>query len=89
MDHGYMLAILDFPPEAACRAFSFVLNEFVYAQSIIVCFTALNAFIMVVMGKKVGLGTCDWKLVLVAFGVPLVFSIFFESFDLLGPSGTW
>jgi len=89
MDHIYMVRILNFPPDPACRAFAFILEEFVLAQSLMVSFTALNAFIMVVLGKKLGLGSYDWKLLFVAFGTPALFGSICEAFKLLGPSGAW
>ena len=84
-----MVAILDFPPDPACRAFAFFLNEFMLAQTLIVAFTALNAFLMVVKGRKVGLGKYDWKLLCVAFELPLALNTFFESLKLFGPAGAW
>jgi hypothetical protein len=84
-----MVATLAFPPNIACKIFAFCLNEFVLAQTIIVSFTAFNAFVMVVKGRKIRLGSRDWKLLVLAFGTPALFGIAFESAGLFGPYGAW
>ena len=84
-----MLADLAFPPRPACKAFAFFLNEFIMAQSIIVSFTAINAYLMVVKGVRINLGIYDWRLTSVAFGLPAAFGIGMELGGLLGPSGPW
>ena len=56
IDHSYMFAVRGNPPYDACAAFAFFLNEFVIAQALVVTFTAVNAFVMVVKEKKIPLG---------------------------------
>ena len=63
--------------------------EFGLAQSMVVTFTGLNAFIMVVKEIKLPLGKYDWRLLLTAFGIPLCFVIVIAGFDYLGPIGPW
>ena len=89
MDHAYMLAVRGNPPDATCAAFGFFLNQFVVAQALIVTFTAVNAFVMVVKKTKVTLGRYDWKLFLVSLGVPLVCGTLLAATRHLGPSGMW
>ena len=89
MDHSYMLAIRGNPPDAACAAFAFFLNEFVIAQSLIVTFTAINAFVMVVKETKVPLGKYDWGLFAISLGLPFVIGVIGVSTRHFGPSGLW
>ena len=89
MDHAYMLATRAFPPDAACAAFGFLLNEFVMAQSLIVMFTSINAFMMVVKETKVPLRKYDWNLLVIAFGAPLVLGVILASTEHFGPTGAW
>ena len=89
LDHATMLATLAFPPTVACKIFAFCLNEFVLAQTLIVSFTAFNAFLMVVKGVKIRLGRKDWKLLLMAFGVPALFGIGADAGGLFGPYTAW
>lgn len=89
LDHSYMLAVRGNPPDAACATFAFFLNEFVLAQSLVVVFTALNAFGMVVKQKKIDLGSHDWKLLTVALGVPAAVGVTGEATKYFGPGGMW
>jgi len=89
MDHAYMLTNLHIPPDPLCQVFSFIVSEFLFAQTFMVGFTALNAFLLVAMGKKVGLGRFDWKLVVLTFGAPLVLDIIYVSLGFLGPGEFW
>ena len=59
------------------------------AQALIILFTALNAFLMVVKQKQIGLGRFDWRLQLVALGAPLLLGIAGLATKHLGPSGMW
>jgi len=84
-----MLAILNYPPDLACRAFAFIMNEFALAQCSIVGFTAMNAFQLVVLGKKMSLGKYDWKLIVFAFGTPIVVNTVLQALQLMGPAEAW
>ena len=88
-DHTYMLLTEDHPPDALCVTFAFILLLFVTSQSLIVFITAIVAFSMVVRRKKADFGTYDWKLLLIAFGIPVVFSGSLAGAAWLGPSGAW
>ena len=89
LDHGYMLYAKASPPDRICSIFAFVLQEFVIAQWIIILYTAVNACSLIVFTKKLDLGWMDWKLILVAFGSPLVLGAVTLSMGLLGQSGAW
>ena len=88
-DHTYMLVAHDHPPDPLCIMFAFVLLLFVTSQSLIVFMIAVIAFAMVAKGKKFCFGKYDWKLLVIAFGIPTVFSGTFASIKWLGPSGAW
>lgn len=88
-DHIYMLIIEYHPPDIFCAAIGFLINEFVVGQSLVVLFTAINAFYMVVKEKKIKLGKYDWKLHMVSFGIPLLLSISIAGINHWGRSGAW
>lgn len=71
------------------RLFAFFLAEFILAQSIIILFTALNAFIMVVKERKIHLGKYDWRLLVAAFGTTAIVLTIGAILQFLGPSGPW
>ena len=89
MDHSYMLAVTGHPPDAACVYFGFNLNQFVLGQALIVIFTSVNAFVMVVKERKIDLGKYDWKLIVYALGVPFFVGILGVSTGHFGPAGMW
>jgi len=84
-----MLAILSYPPDLACHAFAFIKNEFALAQVSIVGFTAMNSFQLVVMGKKISLGKYDCKLIVFAFGTPIVVNTILAALQIMGPAEAW
>ncbi len=88
-DHAYMLATSDHPPDAACATFGFFLMEFTLAQTVLVAFTAVNAFYMVVRKTQLGLGSKDWKLMAVGLGMPAAMGVVLGATGHLGPSGMW
>ena len=89
MDHAYMLAVRGNPPDTACAAFGFFVNEFLVAEALIVLFTSINAFMLVVKETKVPLRKYDWNLLVTAFGAPLVPSVILASTKHFGPTGAW
>ena len=89
LDHCYMLIITDHPPDLPCSIFGFLLVQFIMAQALIVLFTSLNAFMLVVKGKNIPLGRYDWRLFLVTFIFPLVISTTLASIHYIGRSGAW
>lgn len=89
LDHGYMLAVLDNPPDALCILFGFLLQTFIMAQALLVLFTSLNAMVMVVMERKLKLGYRDWKLFAVTIGVPVAIGVCGAAVPFLGPTGSW
>ena len=89
LDHSYMVATKDYPPDALCRLFAILLLTFILAQSIMVTFTAINCFYMVVMERRFKLGTYDWRLLVPAFGGPLVLGIGAAIPGILGAGPMW
>lgn len=89
IDHTWMLVISYHPPDIPCAIFAFILNLFIFSQSLIVVFTAFNAFMMVVKERKVELGKYDWKLLLYAYGIPFSISLAVAIANHWGPSGAW
>ena len=89
MDHSYMMAVTGHPPDSACVYFAFNLNQFVIGQALIVIFTSVNAFVMVVKERKINLGKYDWKLISYALGIPFVVGILGVSTGHFGPTGMW
>ena len=89
MDHAAMVHRRDHPPDMDCAAYGFLLGEFIFAQSLVVCFTGANAFLLVVKETKVKLGIYDWKLLLFVFGVPLALFAPLAAFGHTGPGGAW
>jgi hypothetical protein len=89
LDHGYMLATLDNPSDFICRPFAFFVQGFIMAQSLLVLFTAVNAMSMVVLKRKLRLGTRDWKLFAITLGLPAVVGVIGVSVPFLGPTGSW
>ena len=66
-----------------------VTQEFILAQTLVVLFTAVNAFMMIVRDRKINIGTHDWKLLLFVFGTPIVTGVVGIAVGYLGPSGAW
>ena len=72
MDHAYVMYARINPTDLACASFGFMLTEFVFAQWIIVLYTALSVCCLIVFNKKLHLGRLDWRLITVAFGSPMI-----------------
>ena len=89
LDHSYMMATRYHPPDVICAIFAFFLGEFTLVQSFVVCFTAVNAFILVVKEVKVSLGKYDWRLLAFVFGLPAAGLVPAASLGMLGQSGAW
>ena len=89
LDHSYMMAVYGHPPDDICVVFSFFLFEFILAQSLLVSFTAVNAFLLVVKEIKVSLGRYDWRLLFGAFVLPATVAIPLAALKWIGPSGAW
>ncbi|ELU01214.1 hypothetical protein CAPTEDRAFT_205792 [Capitella teleta] len=89
LDHGYMLAVLDNPPDPVCMPFAFFLQTFIMAQALLVLFTSVNAMYMVVLEKRLNLGERDWKLFAITLGVPVTVGFIGVAVPFLGPTGSW
>ena len=58
---------------------------FLLAQMMLVLFISVNSFMMVVKEKRLSIGTRDWKLLVVSFGVPTVLAVVLNALDFIGP----
>ena len=89
LDHAYMTAVYDNPPDVICVAFAFFVAEFILGQCLLVSFTAINAFLLVVKETKLSLGRYDWRLLFGAFVLPVAILIPLAVLGMIGPSGAW
>ena len=89
LDHGYMLAVIDHPPDTVCSAFSTVLHFYTLFQMGVVLFTAVNLCCLVVKEHRLKLGRRDWRLLVCVLGVPGVLVSCGLAFRVFGPSGAW
>ena len=89
LDHAYIYHVKGHPPDVACTVMALLMQEFIFSQWVVVLFTAGSACMLVVFGKKLKLGRWDYRLLLAAFGGPLVLGIIGANFNLLGQSGAW
>ena len=89
MDKTYYVSMEANPPDVFCSTIGFFFQEFMFAQWIIVVFTAINACSLVVFNKKLHPGRWDWRLILTAFGTPAVIGGIALPLGLLGQSGAW
>ncbi|CAH1801711.1 unnamed protein product [Owenia fusiformis] len=89
IDHYLMIILYDHVPDLLCIILGFLLNELIFMQAIVVIFTAINAFVLVVKNKKLPLGRYDWRLLAISILMPAAIGFVFVYFDLLGPSGAW
>jgi len=85
----FVCSFIDHPPDVACAAFGFLLNQFVVGQALIVIFTAFNAFSMIVLRKMIDTGRYDWKLQLYSMGIPAIVGVLGVSTNHFGPTGAW
>ena len=88
-DHSYVLATQREPPDLMCALFSFFTQEFCFAQWCIVLYTALSASSLIVFGKKLHLGRYDWRLLVLAYGVPFIILVVSFRLGFLGQNGIW
>ena len=88
-DHIYMLAVENHPPDIPCRIMAVFVGAFIVAQNFVVSFISVNSFYMVVMEKKFNLGKYDLRLLIPAFGMPLILCSIFAIVKVFGPSGGW
>ena len=88
IDHIYMAISKAHAPDQLCTTFGFFAAMFIITQSLIISFTAVSAFILVVLGRRVSLGRYDWRLSL-ATVVPVIILSPLAGLGWLGPSGGW
>ncbi|KAK3093273.1 hypothetical protein FSP39_013533 [Pinctada imbricata] len=89
-DHLQIAATRDHVrPIQLCIFYAVLLIEFVYCQSLLVLFIAVNAFVLVRCQRNIELGRKDWKLIvgiLTCSFVPVIIAL---SVDSLGPTGAF
>ena len=88
-DHLYILISRDFPPDAVCTGFGFVVMIFAVAYQNMNLLIALNAFAMVVLQWKFGMGKYDWKLICACVGPAFVWSVALLASGHMGQSNDW
>ena len=89
MDHAYMLAVRDHPPVVACTIFAFFLHQFIMSQYLVLLIYAVGACSLIVFERKLSFGRRDWRLLVVAFGLPLIVGVIALCLGIFGPSGAW
>jgi len=72
LDHSYIIIMKSHPPDIPCGFFGFLMSHFMTVQSLMVLFTALNAFMLVVKGRTIELGQRDWRLFATTFMIPFL-----------------
>ena len=75
-------------PGALCRFYGVMLLEFITAQTLMVNFVAVNAFILMIFNKQLEFGRRDWRLLLWIFGLPFLLSVIALATNQLGPNGS-
>ena len=88
VDKVYYLSRVANPPDGLCSMVGFF-NQFMFSQWIVVMCAAVNACSLVVFNRKLDLGRWDWKLIVIAFGIPFVCGVIEVSLGLLGQAGAW
>ena len=87
--HAFMLFTDDFPVENLCKILAFFFQIFAIAQWFIIFGSAACACGLVVFNRKPRLGRWDWRMLVFAFGCPLMLSVVCAGLDILGPNGSW
>ena len=89
VDHAYIYSTISIPPDSLCQAFGFVVSLFMFGQWLTVFFIAIVTSYQVLSSKNTSYGTCDWKLLILTIGIPLVICIGGIFLNLFGPNGAW
>jgi hypothetical protein len=72
-----------------CAPMAFVLLSSIFSQWLVVMFTAVSACSLIVFGKKLNLGRCDWKLLFGTFGLATGCAGVAWGMNVLGPADVW
>ena len=72
-----------------CAVIGFMLQEFQMCQNLILLFTVVNAFMLVMKNKEIPTGAYDWRLLVISSGAPALFGSILEALGLLGPGDAW
>jgi len=87
-DHLHMAITRDHVmPQELCVFYAFNNTLFIVAQVLVVNVVAINAFLLMFFNKNIYFGTRDWRLLLWAFGLPLVGCSLSAGFSQFGPMG--
>ena len=74
-------------PIELCEFYAVLLIEFVYSQSFVVLFIAVNAFLLVKYQRILDLGKYDWRLIVGVLSCSFLPVLIAVSLDSLGPTG--
>ena len=88
-DHVVYVILQNFPPEALCILYGFILHEFGIAQNLLVLMTAVGTFVTVVRETVFHFGKYDWLVFICAYAMPAVVGVVFLCLDWFGPTGAW
>ena len=88
-EHSYMLITKQHVPDIPCTIFAYVLALSGICQSTVVMTVAILSFIFLVKEKKIKLGRYDWKILLLAIGIPLTLVTVLAGLGMFGPTGAW
>lgn len=67
----------------------FAFQTFSLSQSVIVLVSAMSAFFMVAIGKRIGFGRYDWILLSMSLAIPVGIGVPMLALDWFGPAGFW
>lgn len=89
MDHLHILITEDHVyPKELCRFYGFMLAVFISAQNLMVNVIAVNAFVLIFIGRQIKFGLKDYRLLLWTFGAPFVCATIAALAGQLGPNGS-
>lgn len=89
MDHLHILITEDHVyPKELCQFYGFMLAVFISAQNLMVNVIAVNAFVLIFIGRQIKFGLRDYRLLLWTFGAPFVCATIAALAGQLGPNGS-
>lgn len=89
LDHLHILITKNHVhPKELCQFYGFMLAVFISAQNLMVNVIAINAFVLIFLGRQIKFGKMDYRLMLWTFGVPFVCATIAGIAGQLGPNGS-
>lgn len=89
MDHLHILITKNHVyPRELCQFYGFMLAVFISAQNLMVNVIAVNAFVLIFVGRQIKFGLKDYRLLLWTFGAPMVCATIAALAGQLGPNGS-